>query len=79
MIDQSKIKWEDDENGGSLYYKGIKLKMSPEIIQGIATGFISTEKVEEAILIEYKKQLRIAREIKLNKLLNDRMGNNKGL
>jgi hypothetical protein len=53
--------------------------MSPEIIQGIATGFISTEKVEEAILIEYKKQLRIEREIKLNKLLNDRMGNNKGL
>ena len=74
MIERDKIKWIDnlsDVGGGSLWYKEVKLDLSPEMIQGIATDFISKETAEKAILDAYKRCLRLHREKLLDKLLNN--------
>jgi hypothetical protein len=37
MIEKDKFEWKENK----LWYKGIQLDLSPEMIQGIATDFIS--------------------------------------
>jgi hypothetical protein len=45
MIEKDKFEWKENK----LWYKGIQLDLSPEMIQGIATDFISKETAEKAI------------------------------
>lgn len=77
MIERDKIKWIKDENPeetgtyGQIYYKGVRLDLSIEIIQEIGTGYVSEKTVEGFILESYERCLRPHREQLLKDLLND--------
>ncbi len=66
MIEKDKFEWKENK----LWYKGIQLDLSPEMIQEIATDFISKETAEKAIKESYERNLRLHREKLLNDLIN---------
>jgi len=72
MIEKDKIKWIKEPDGLTrAQYKGVKLDLSPEIIQDMYHGVLITEKEIELIIIDsYKRNLSSHREQLLNKLLN---------
>lgn len=72
MIEKDKIKWIKEPDGlTQAHYKGVKLDLSPEIMQDMYHGLLITEKeIESIILDSYKTNLRYRREQLLNKLLN---------
>ena len=72
MIEKDKIKWIKEPDGlTQAHYKGVKLDLSPEIIQDMYHGVFITEKEIELIILDsYKINLSSHREQLLNKLLN---------
>lgn len=72
MIEKDKIKWIKGPDGlTQAHYKGVKLDLSPEIIQDMYHGVFITEKEIELIILDsYKINLSSHREQLLNKLLN---------
>ena len=72
MIEKDKIKWIKGPDGlTQAHYKGVKLDLSPEIIQNMYHGVLITEKEIEVIILDsYRRNLRSHREQLLNKLLN---------
>ena len=72
MIEKDKIKWIKEPDGVTqAHYKGVKLDLSPEIIQDMYHGVFITEKEIELIILDsYKINLSSHREQLLNKLLN---------
>lgn len=72
MIEKDKIKWIKEPDGlTQAHYKGVKLDLSPEIIQDMFHGVLITEKEIELIILDsYKRNLSSHREQLLNKLLN---------
>lgn len=72
MIEKDKIKWIKEPDGlTQAHYKGVKLDLSPEIIQNMYHGVLITEKEIEVIILDsYRRNLRSHREQLLNKLLN---------
>lgn len=72
MIEKDEIKWIKEPDGlTQAYYKGVKLDLSPEIIQDMYHGVFITEKEIELIILDsYKINLSSHREQLLNKLLN---------
>lgn len=78
MIEKNRIKWikdsDSEETGtyGQIYYKDVRLDLSPETIQSIYHGSISEEAFEKIILDSYVRCLRIHREKLLKDLLNDK-------
>lgn len=73
MIEKNKIEWiEHSTEGAQVYYKGVKLDISPETLQDIHHGFLITEKEAEKIISDsYQRCLRFHREQRLKELLND--------
>ncbi len=70
MIENNKIEFVD----GLMYYKGIKLDISREIIQEMNSWSLYPEGKKEAsklILESYKRCLRLHREEILKNILND--------
>lgn len=74
MIEKDKIKWIKEPDGVTqAHYKGVKLDLSPEIIQDMYHGFLITEKeIEKIISDSYLRCLRLHREKLLKDLLNDK-------
>lgn len=73
MIEKDKIKWIKQDGRTQAHYKGVKLDLSPEIIQDMYHGVFTTEKeIEKIISDSYQRCLRIHRENKLKELLNDK-------
>lgn len=72
MIEKDEIKWIKEPDGlTQAYYKGVKLDLSPEIIQDMYHEVFITEKEIELIILDsYKINLSSHREQLLNKLLN---------
>ena len=72
MIEKDEIKWIKEPDGlTQAYYKGVKLDLSPEIIQDMYHEVFITEKEIELIILDsYRRNLRPHREQLLNKLLN---------
>ena len=72
MIEKDEIKWIKEPDGlTQAHYKGVKLDLSPEIIQDMYHGVFITEKEIELIILDsYKINLSSHREQLLNKLLN---------
>jgi hypothetical protein len=75
MIDKNKIKWIKQDGRTQAHYKGVKLDLSPEIIQDMHHGSITEEEIETIISNSYKRCLRIHREKLLKDLLNDKNRN----
>lgn len=74
MIEKNQIKWIKEPDGiTQAHYKGVKLDLSPEIIQDMYHGILITEKeIEKIISDSYQRCLIIHRENKLKELLNDK-------
>lgn len=74
MIEKDKIKWIKQPDGRTqAHYKGVKLDLSPEIIQDMYHGVFTTEKeIEKIISDSYQRCLRVHREKLLKDLLNDK-------
>jgi hypothetical protein len=78
MIEKNRIKWIKDDNPeetgiyGQIYYKDVRLDLSPETIQDIYHCSFTEEDLETIILNSYERCLRIHRENLLKDLLNDK-------
>ena len=67
MIENNKIEFTD----GIMYYKGIKLDISREIIQELRNNHWGKKESSKLILESYKRCLRLHREEILKNILND--------
>jgi hypothetical protein len=67
MIENNKIEFTD----GIMYYKGIKLDISREIIQELRNNHWGKKEASKLILESYKRCLRLHREEILKNILND--------
>ena len=67
MIENNKIEFTD----GLMYYKGIKLDISREIIQELHNNPWGKKEASKLILESYKRCLRLHREEILKNILND--------
>ena len=65
MIENNKIEFVD----GFMYYKGIKLDISREVIQELR--YMDKKEASKLILESYKRCLRLHREEILKNILND--------
>jgi len=68
MIKKDKFEFKENQ----LWYKGVKLDLSSEMIQDLHHNIISEETAEKAIKESYEKNLRIHRENLLKTILNDK-------
>ena len=72
MIEKDKIEWVKEPDGRTqAHYKGVKLDLSPEMIQNMYHGILYSEREIEIIIYDsYQKNLRIHREHKLRQILD---------
>ena len=68
MIEENKFEFKENQ----LWYKGVKLDLSSEMIQDLHHNTISEETAEKSIKESYEKNLRIHRENLLKTILNDK-------
>jgi len=68
MIKEDKFEFKENQ----LWYKGVKLDLSSEMIQDLHHNTISEKTAEKAIKESYEKNLRIHRENLLKTILNDK-------
>jgi hypothetical protein len=67
MIENNRIEFTD----GLMYYKGIKLDISREVVQELHNNHWGKKEASKLILESYKRCLRLHREEILKNILND--------